>query len=133
MLQGQAVLFGFDATVVGVDVVARSRRWRLVGALQALGASLLLAPVAAVIPPHAPWAIGALAAGGYFARRRWVETHTLVGVDGACPKCGAAFKTRKAQLRRPHPLDCDGCHHTSQLRIPEEALPVEGAAHERAA
>ena len=130
-LQGRAVLFGFDATSVGVEVVPRTRRWRLVGALQAMGASLLVAPVAAVVPPHAPWAIGALAAGGYFARRRWVETHTLVGVDGTCPKCAAPFKTRKSRLRSPHPLDCEACHHTSELRLPEGALPSErGAAPE---
>lgn len=127
-LQGRAVLFGFDATPVGVEVVPRTRRWRLVGALRAMGASLLVAPVAAVVPPHAPWAIGALAAGGYFARRRWAETHTLVGVEGTCPKCGAAFKTRKGRLRRPHPLDCEACHHTSELRLTDGVLPEEGEA-----
>ena len=123
-LEGRAVLFGFDATDVGVEVVRRTRRWRMVGALQAVGASLLVAPVVAVVPPHAPWAIGALAAGGFFARRRWIETHTLVGVEGRCPKCGEAFRTKKSRLRRPHPLECEACHHTSELRIPEEALPT---------
>ena len=132
-LEGRAVLFGFDATDVEVEVVPRTRRWRLVGALQAMGASLLVAPVVAVVPPHAPWAIGALAAGGYFARRRWTETHTLRSVDGACPKCGDAFKTKRSRLRRPHPLDCESCHHTSELRIPEETLPTEDGAPGRPA
>lgn len=123
-VEARAVLFGFDASPVELQVVPRTRQWRVGGAARALAISLVVAPVVAVVPPHAPWAIGALAAGGYFARRRWTETHTLVGVDGACPKCGEAFRTSASRLRRPHPLECEGCHHVSELRIPDGALPA---------
>jgi MYXO-CTERM domain-containing protein len=121
-VEARAVLFGFDASPVSLEVLPRSRRWRVVGAARALAVSLVVAPVVAVVPPHAPWAIGALAVGGYFARRRWTETHTLAGVDGACPKCGQPFRAKPSRLRRPHPLECEGCHHTSELRIPDGAL-----------
>lgn len=123
-VEARAVLFGFDPSPVALEVLPRTRQWRLVGAARALAVSLVVAPVVAVVPPHAPWAIGALAAGAYFARRRWTETHTLAGVDGACPKCGNEFQAKATRLRRPHPLECEKCHHVSELRIPEGALPA---------
>lgn len=123
-VEARAVLFGFDPSPVALEVLPRTRRWRLVGAARAFAVSLVVAPVVAVVPPHAPWAIGALAAGAYFARRRWTETHTLAAVEGVCPKCGASFDTKPSRLRRPHPLECEQCHHVSELRIPEGALPA---------
>lgn len=122
-VQARAVLFGFDPSPVVLDVIPRTRRWRLVGAARALAVSLVGALLVAVVPPHAPWIIGALAAGAYFARRRWTETHTLAGVDGVCPKCGADFEIKPTRLKRPHPLECEQCHHVSELRIPDGALP----------
>lgn len=122
-VQARAVLFGFDPSPVSLEVLPRTRKWRLMGAARALAISLVVAPVVAIVPPHAPWAIGALVAGAYFARRRWMETYTLADVDGACPKCGASFETKPTRLKRPHPLECEQCHHVSELRIPEEALP----------
>jgi hypothetical protein len=121
-VDGRAVLFGYDPAPVRADVEPRPRGWRLSGAAWALGLSLLVAPIVAVLPPHAPWAIGALAAGAFFARRRWQETHTLMSVEGGCPRCGEAFSVKPSRLERPHPLECDGCHHTSALTLPEEAL-----------
>lgn len=123
-VQARAVLFGFDASPVSLEVLPRTRQWRLVGVARAVAVSLVAAPVVAIVPPHAPWAIGALAAGAYFARRRWTETHTLAGVEGTCPKCGAPFESKPSRLKRPHPLECEGCHHVSELRIPDGALPA---------
>lgn len=122
-IQAQAVLFGFDASPVALEVIPRTRQWRLVGAARSLAISMVAALFVAILPPHAPWVIGALAAGAFFARRRWTETHTLAGVDGVCPKCGASFETRPTRLKRPHPLECEGCHHVSELRLPDGALP----------
>jgi MYXO-CTERM domain-containing protein len=119
---GQAVLFGFPPTEVEAEVIPRTRRWRLSGAVRAVLVSLVVAPVVAVVPPHAPWALGALGAGAFFGRRRWMETHTLRSIHGACPKCGQPFRARSSRLRTPHPLQCEGCHHVSELRLSVDAL-----------
>lgn len=124
-LTGRAVLFGFDAADVEADVRARPRSWRLTGAAQWMGLGVLVAPVAAVVPPHAPWAIGALAVGGILARRRWRETHTLEGIAGSCPKCGEDFELKSQRLRSPHPLECEACHHVSSLQL-TDPLPGGG-------
>ncbi|MEX2466620.1 MAG: hypothetical protein WD995_06895 [Gemmatimonadota bacterium] len=119
---GRAVLFGFPETEVVAEVRPRARAWRITGAARAVGVSVLLAPVAAIVPPHAPWALGVLAAGAVFGRRRWTETHTLMAVTGSCPKCSGAFSVKPGRLKRPHPLECEGCHHVSALKLPEERL-----------
>lgn len=114
-----AVLFGFPAAEVAVRIRPNPRSWRMTGAAQRLGGALVLAPFLALVPPHAPWALGALAAGGVLARRRWTETHTLESVEGPCPKCGHGLSVRSTRLKRPHPLECESCHHVSSLRVPE--------------
>ncbi|MFW6197633.1 MAG: hypothetical protein ACOC5B_02095 [Myxococcota bacterium] len=121
-IEGRAVLFGYEPTAVAADIEPRPRSWRMSGAARSVGIGLLLAPVVAVVPPHAPWAIGALAAGAVLGRRRWIETHTLMAVDGTCPKCEGPLVVKPARLRRPHPLECERCHHTSALELPAEAL-----------
>lgn len=121
-LEGKAVLFGFDPTPVEVSVLPRTRGWRLASTARVVGISLVVAPIVAVVPPHAPWAMGALTAGAVLGRRRWQETHTLVRLEGTCPKCGSGFQSRRARLRTPHPLQCEDCHHVSALQLSEEAL-----------
>jgi len=121
-MDGRAVLFGFEPTPAAADVRPRARGWRMSGAARAIGVALLLAPLVAVVPPHAPWAIGVLVAGAVFARRRWTETHTLMAVDGTCPRCGGAFAVKPSRLKRPHPLECEGCHHVSSLTLPDDQL-----------
>lgn len=121
-LEGRAVLFGFEPTPASVTVRSRARGWRMSGAARAIGVALLLAPLAAVVPPHAPWAIGVLVAGAVFARRRWTETHTLLAVDGTCPRCGGSLNVKPSRLERPHPLECEACHHVSSLMLPDDQL-----------
>ncbi|MDZ7779639.1 MAG: hypothetical protein U5R14_06830 [Gemmatimonadota bacterium] len=121
-IHGRAVLFGYEPVAVVAEIEPRPRSWRLSGAARSLGIGVLLAPIVAVVPPHAPWAIGALAVGAVLGRRRWIETHTLMAVEGACPKCGGPLTVKPQRLRRPHPLECEACHHTSALELPAEAL-----------
>jgi AcrR family transcriptional regulator len=101
----------------------RSKQWRVRGAVQIMGVFLAVAPVVAILPPHAPWPIGALAVGGILARRRFSEDCTLVSLAGAeCPKCGTAMTSKQTRLRAPHAINCEGCHHQSTLKVPKESL-----------
>jgi hypothetical protein len=122
----QVGLFGFPSKPVQVTLRARSRGWRVGGAARTLAVAVLVAPALAVVPPHAPWVIGVLVAGGVLAKRRLGEHFTVVGGEGVCPKCGAQLVVKAGRLRDPHPLPCERCHHESTLRLPVGAL--EGRA-----
>jgi hypothetical protein len=122
----QIGLFGFQPKPLQVTLRARSRGWRVGGAARTFAVALLVAPALAVVPPHAPWVIGALVAGGVLAKRRLGERFTVVGGEGVCPKCGAQLVVKSGRLRDPHPLPCESCHHESTLELPAGAL--EGRA-----
>lgn len=108
----------------------RPRSWRIGGALRTVGIAALIAPAVAVVPPHAPWVIGALATGGILARRRLDERFTLIGVRGKCPKCGGVLEVKPGRLRDPHPLPCEACHHESRLELPDGVLEAHEAETE---
>ena len=121
-VEGEAVVFGFPDTPVELSVRRRALSWRAGGAARTAALFVVLAPLVAIVPPHAPWAIGALAAGGLLARRRWSERFTLERVEGPCPKCGAPLAVKAGRLELPHPVSCESCHHQTALRFPESAL-----------
>lgn len=125
-----AILFGFDSTSAEATIRPRARAWRIGGAARTMAVAVALAPAVAVIPPHAPWLIGALAVGGILARRRLQERFTLTAVSGSCPKCGAPLQVKSGRLRRPHPLPCEVCHHESTLQVEERALAAHRAETE---
>lgn len=111
-------LFGFDAVSGTARVTPRTGRWRLTRALIAFGGALLIAPFLALVPPHVPWALGALAVGTIVARRRWLEHHSLRAVEGTCPRCGCDISLPRAtRLRHPHPLTCESCHHELAVEV----------------
>jgi len=83
---------------------------------------LLIAPVAGLVPPHAPWMLGALGMGAFLARRRWDHHFTLEGLQAVCPRCGAALKVQAARLRTRHTIPCEGCHHEATLVVSQGAL-----------
>jgi hypothetical protein len=89
--------------------------------------TLLVAPMMGLIPPHAPWIIGAITGGGFLARRRWTEHFTLVGVEGTCPRCGARVKASQGRLRSPHPAVCEACNFEASIQVPPEALAEKAA------
>ncbi|MEX2049218.1 MAG: hypothetical protein WEB90_06545 [Gemmatimonadota bacterium] len=120
-LEAEAIVFGFAGTLVALTVRRRGTLWRVGGAARTLVTFLLLTPIVAAVPPHAPWAVGALTAGGFLVRRRWLERFTLERVEGPCPKCGANLKAKASRLRFPHPLACDACHHQVTIRLSERA------------
>jgi hypothetical protein len=121
-VDAEAVVFGFPNTPVEMSVRQRPLSWRAGGAARTLAVFVVVAPLVAIVPPHAPWAIGASAAGAILARRRWSERFTLERVEGACPKCGAPLSVRAGRLKLPHPVACDACHHQTSLRFPEQVL-----------
>ena len=116
--RGRFMLFGYETTPVAVQLTARSRRWRMTRAFQMLGLTALLARLVALVPPHAPWLIGAVVVGGVLARRRLDEHHTVVDARGPCPRCDRELSVRAgSRLRTPHPVSCDGCRHESALHV----------------
>lgn len=121
-LEGEAILFGFPSTKAVLRIRRRPTSWRAGGAALRVVAGVVLAAMVAVVPPHAPWLIGALVGGAIMARRRWIERYTLESVEGTCPKCGQPLDVKAGRLRRPHPAVCEACHHESSLQIPAGAL-----------
>jgi len=117
-LSGTLNLFGFPAEAAILDVVPRSLAWRGRRSAAFLAIGLILAPILGVVPPHAPWALGALAFGGFFGLRKWKERFTLFALRGLCPKCGGTMKVKKGTpLRTNLSVPCDGCHHDARLEV----------------
>lgn len=128
--EARLTLFGFDDTPATVRIRPRSRAWRLGGAIRAQAIGLVLAPMVGLVPPHAPWALGALGGGFFLARRRWKHHFTVEAVSGRCPKCGAQVASGKGMLRTPHPVSCDGCHNEASLHVDPAVLEAhEAGAH----
>lgn len=123
----QLTLFGYDATDATVRIRPRSRSWRLWGAVRTQAVGVVLAPAVALVPPHVPWALGALGVSFILARRRWRHLFTVETVTGSCPKCGKPVAPRSAMLRAPHPVPCDGCHHEVALVFSPGALDGRAA------
>lgn len=116
-------LFGHDPTPARLELRARSRAWRLRRLLPPLLATLVVAPLVALLPPHAPWAVGALVVGGALAWRRWSERYTVRAFSGTCPRCGADLELPSdTRLRFPHPLECPRCRHEPILEVDPDRL-----------
>ena len=111
-------LFGFDDVAANARIEARSAGWRVRRTAIALAVGLLVAPLVALVPPHAPWALGALGIGLLTARRRWAEAHTLHFLEGSCPRCGEGITlSRPARLRHPHATSCPSCQYELSISV----------------
>lgn len=125
-VEGRIVLFGFDPRPATAFVRPRPRGWRVAGAARTGVVTLLVAPVVGIVPPHVPWVLGALGVGTFLGRRRWHHRFTLESLDATCPKCGGELGVRSGQLRVPHTVACEGCHHEATLEVDPSALaPLE--------
>ena len=114
----QITLFGFDLVRANARIEARSVRWRAGRTALALAAGLIVAPAAALVPPHAPWALGALGISLVMARRLWAEEHTLHFLEGDCPRCGEGVSVSRAvRLRHPHPISCPSCQYELAISV----------------
>lgn len=117
-VSARITLFGFDDVPADARVEARSVGWRARRTAIALAAGLIVAPIAGLVPPHAPWALGALGIGILTARRRWAEEHTLHFLQGACPRCGAAITlSHPSRLRHPHATSCPSCQYELAIAV----------------
>lgn len=111
-------LFGFDDVPAGARIEVRSTGWRARRTAIAMAAGLIAAPAVALVPPHAPWALGALGIGLLTAVRRWAERHTLHSLEGSCPRCGEGISiSRPVRLRHPHAISCPSCQYELAVTV----------------
>lgn len=122
---GRATLFGYDPTPVELELVPRGKRWRTMGVVRIAVVAAVLAPVAAIVPPHAPWALGVLGVAGLLIHRRLKERFTVAEAKGPCPKCGGRLSAASGRLRDPHPAACEACHNEFGIAVDPAAV----AAH----
>lgn len=116
-------LFGHPPTAARLELLPRSRAWRTRKAAVPLLIGIAVAPVVALLPPHAPWALVALASGGILARRRWKERYTIQLAEARCPRCEAGLPIPSgSRLRVPHPVTCPECGHEPVVEVTEREL-----------
>jgi hypothetical protein len=122
------VLAGHAPTPAQVQVRPRPRKQRMVRALTLLVVFWALVPLVFLIPPHLPWALGAFAAGIYFALRSLRGEYVVDAFSGACPRCGEPLKVAPGTLvKLPYTVTCYSCHHEPALQVDRSTLRVEAA------
>lgn len=110
--------FGATPTDAKVEIVERPASWRTTRALLAAGIGVGVAPLAAIIPPHVPWAAAALIGGGVIARNRLREQHTLMSIRGTCPRCGGEIDQDPGKrLGANESVLCGHCGETILLEV----------------
>ena len=120
ILSGDARLSlrGHEPRPAALEIEYRSPKTRLTRALLSLLGFWVLAPVVALLPPHLPWALLAIAAGIYFAHRQWTGEYIVHRFDGACPRCESPLPLPPgSRIRLPHQMVCYQCHHEPLLEV----------------
>lgn len=109
-------LFGFPSTPVRLRVRPRSPGNRALRAGIGAVGTLVLTPVAFIVPPHAPWGLAVLVTGGILTWRGWTTREVVETFEGSCPRCGAPLVLPPgSRLRKGRSLPCDGCGMTPLL------------------
>ena len=116
-LDARLTLFGSPPRPAVLDVTPRPRSQRTTRALTTLGATLVLALLVALIPPHAPWLLGVLAVGAWRARGEWRGEYALHELAGLCPRCDAPLELDERYITPPLVVHCDACHAQPMLTI----------------
>ncbi len=117
VLNGKVEAFGFPVKEARIEALERSRSWRATRGLLSLAIGLGVTPVVALVPPHFPWALGALGTGAVLAQRRMTEHYTLLTMDATCPRCGAALSTPAGRLTGQRTLTCPSCNQEVLLEV----------------
>jgi hypothetical protein len=90
----------------------------MVRALTLLLVFWALVPLVFFIPPHLPWALGAFAAGIYFALRSLRGEYVVEAFSGSCPRCGQPLAIAPGTLVKvPYTVTCYNCHHEPALQL----------------
>ncbi|HEX6588127.1 MAG TPA: hypothetical protein VF039_03810 [Longimicrobiales bacterium] len=114
---GTLTLFGAAPTQARLEVTPRPRSRRMTRAALSAGATLLGAAVAAIVPPHVPWALGVLGFGAWRTRAEWRGEYRLHAFDGSCPRCAAPLRLEEKYVTPPLAVPCYGCHAQPQLTL----------------
>lgn len=114
----QLVLFGYPPAPARALVSRRSASSRAVRAGLYAGGTLVLTPVAAIFPPHAPWAMAVLVAGGLLSWRGWNTREVVASFQGDCPRCGNSLTLSPGtRLRDGLAVSCGGCGMEPLLKL----------------
>lgn len=109
---------GHEPVVGHADLAFRPRSERIGRGVASLVGFTVLALVAAIIPPHIPWALIALGAGGIVAFRNFRGVFTVQSFEGNCPRCGAKLTIEPgAKIKPPQQMDCYNCHFQPMLEV----------------
>ena len=112
-------LFGHAPTPARSVIVDRSPAWRAGRFALLLVASVGVGLLAALVPPHLPWAAFAVVVGIAFASRKLLEHRSLIALEGRCPRCDSPVGSYvPRRLREPDRFPCDGCAHVLTLVPP---------------
>ena len=126
-MEGTISLFGFPSPPAQLEVRSRSTTWRVWWCSAFMGGGVLLALVVGLVPPHAPWMLGALGIGAFLGVRKWREQFTVLALRGLCPKCrGPLSLSSGTPLRAVMTLPCSGCNHDSRLLVDLQQEPSVG-------
>ena len=91
-----------------------------------------LVPYVVWFPPHYPWPVLAICAGGWLAYRSWVGKYVVRWFAGECPRCRRPLRLPPgARIDLPHTFTCFACHFEPRLEPFTEAEEEEIAADAR--
>jgi hypothetical protein len=126
-LEARLSLFGFVATPADLLVSPRSETQRVTRTVLTIAATILLAPLLFLIPPHIEWLVMTTLTGIYWARKNWTAEYVVASFSGTCPRCYAAISINAGTtLRLPHSVVCYSCHEHPSLEA-GGAAPVDEA------
>jgi len=128
---------GVYATPAELVALYRTTSERVMRTLLTVIGTLLLMPVAFIIPPHMEPPGVVLIAGLYMAWRQWAGEWEVVRMSGTCPRCNAPISLKKdTLLYLPHTINCASCRAECWLELgaaPDvsEELRVQAQAREQ--
>ncbi|MGK7312794.1 MAG: hypothetical protein ACN0LA_11205 [Candidatus Longimicrobiales bacterium M2_2A_002] len=118
--RARLVLPAAGSTEARVTVEPRPKATRTTRAAVILVMTLVLAPIAFLVPPHFLWPLVVLAVGAYFAYREWTGEYIVHGFEGACPRCGEPLEIEPGtRVRGRQRVECYGCHREPELVLEE--------------